>query len=177
MKKSLLTVLAFAMAGMASAATITWGSGVLYTPASAEGGWSTTKAKTSVTASYYLITASEYATLGTKSVDELVTTAKSKTADATITSKSTTSKANWEYTGAAAGATTYVLAVYSTTYDGTEMHIATVKSATVGTGGAAVTVDNIASGIGSWTAPIPEPTTVALLALGLAALGLKRKVA
>ena len=29
----------------------------------------------------------------------------------------------------------------------------------------------------SYTAPIPEPTTVALLALGLAALGLKRKVA
>ena len=49
---------------------------------------------------------------------------------------------------------------------------ATAGSVTFATGNA----NSIVSNANNWH-PIPEPTTVALLALGLAALGLKRKVA
>ncbi len=40
-----------------------------------------------------------------------------------------------------------------------------------------VTAKAAGSDFSSFTAPVPEPTAVALIALGLAALGLKRKVA
>lgn len=88
----------------------------------------------------------------------------------------------------------YVIAVYeATTEFGGKYAIATigyfdydatneiepgygVNSATTGLGSDAQTFNTDNTANGGWAA-VPEPTTVALLALGIAAVGLKRKVA
>lgn len=184
MKKLLVMMFAMAFVGVASAATITWQSGVLYTPEKAEGGNSDTKAKGTVSYAYYLISADDYATVNSMTkADDVFALAEGKTAKDSGTTSGTTSKANYKQTDAVVGQTYYMLALYTTTatFDGKDVEFKMwgTASVTSPSTGVAQTSAEMATG-NSWkgaSTPVPEPTAIALIALGLAAVGLKRKVA
>ena len=195
--KKVLTFLAVAIVAAASqAATVQWTSGTLYTPASEDGGWSTTKARATVKAVYLIVNQETYASYvgsdgkisaanAQKLYDNVGSVAKIRTSGEITSSNG--SAANWSDPTEVAktDGTIYCLALYTTTqtFSGTskDFYIAAAGSAVVNDmGDVSGSYTGLAAGVGSWTAvaqPVPEPTTVALLALGLAAVGLKRKVA
>ena len=188
-----MTLLAVALvAGITQAASIDWNSGTMYLPTSAaDGTWNTAGgtayrvpggSTSPVTAYFFLLTAEEYGNANL--VSDVTTAMKNGTydltvADNTVKPAGTTRAANWKGQGSyLAGDSGYMLAIY--TLDAVdasfnkEWFMVTTGTATIGTGGLNETVANMAANVGTWTA-VPEPTSMALLALGVAALGLRRK--
>ncbi|MBR4612245.1 MAG: PEP-CTERM sorting domain-containing protein [Kiritimatiellae bacterium] len=197
MKKVLIGITFAAMALVSQAATISWTSGTVYLPTS-DSSWSGTKAGSGAVAAYYFVVdAATYngfdaATAVSDRFDVNATTGAVTLKDGVSASYNRTTTgggaANWANQTINEGQTIYALAVYTYTdtaankgyYIANKGYVTMASGATEPTGA----YTNLASGIGAWTAfssstpdPIPEPTTVALLALGLAAVGLKRKVA
>ena len=193
--KKILSFLAVAIVAAASqAATVTWTSGTMYVAKDDTGAFasgSSNRAKGNVTAVYLIVDQTTYNSYAGKSEDiykdwSTLEGKATRKSDAILSGNN--GQANWaDLTEVVkADGTIYALALYTysdATYG--DFYIAGAGSAGVNDLGEVEGANTgLAANAGSWTAvpsstpdPIPEPTTVALLALGLAAVGLKRKVA
>ena len=178
MKKLIIALAAVVMAVAVQAATVSWGSGTIYTPG-AEGAFTTTKAAAS-SVSFYLWTmdAETYAATTLDSIAKLDTstataTAKNNALGGTVNYQNKTSydagdTVNWA-----------VLFKYTDAND-KEWYIANKGSGQVNDLGGALSFSNLASAssgyaaVGGWTA-VPEPTSGLLMLLGMAGLALRRK--
>ena len=197
MKKLMIAFAATVVAVAAQAASVSWAAGTLYTPASSDGGWSTTKAGASVSGSLYLLAVGDADTAGSfawfnaqyaangdmSAVYDYFTTGAGKetAASKTGTSASRTSALTMTTDGEV-GSTYYAAVIYTTSDANGDYYIANIGSVTLESD-AGVSLGNLATAylsgtstasIGGWTA-VPEPTSGLLMLLGMAGLALKRK--
>ncbi len=193
MKKLIIALGAVAVAATLNAAAVSWSTGLIKAPASAEG--------TAIGSTVFgnVVNSSWTATIYFYSDSACSTLVKTDTATVTIgaTTSTRTASTGATYsamTGLGKNAVTYSDLEYSTTYyykimlEGTTAdYTASITSANAGsfTTGANATASATAAGskISGWTtqsydsvvAAVPEPTSGLLLLLGMAGLALKRK--
>lgn len=182
MKKLMIALVAAAIAGLAQAATCTWGSGALKTAATADGGWSSTGVNTAsalVTMSVYLIDSDTYTSLASASQKDLFDSYSTATADLTGQNKNANTGAligaitineSDAYAGVqyAVAIATYTDATYGDMYMATRVQTGFAQATQKGT------ASGIFSGVANWQA-VPEPTSGLLMLLGMAGLALRRK--
>jgi hypothetical protein len=192
MKKMMTLLAAVLVAGITQAAVMNWQSGAIYLPTSAaDGTWNTAGGTayrvpggtaSPVTAYFFLLTAEEYGNaslIGDVTAAMQAGTYNLAAADNSMTPSSMARITNWANQGDyAVGESGYMLAIWTLdAYDGSfnqDWFMVTTAMGTIADNGANAFIQNMASNIGTWTA-VPEPTSMALLALGVAALGLRRK--
>ena len=174
MKKLMIVLGAVAMAMGVQAATVQWGSGVIYTPGT-DGAFTATRV-TANTVTYYLWTFSDADYAALKDVTKL------ETSSALATGKNNAIGGVAMYqdteTFNAGDTVNWAILFTYTDGDGKDWYIANQGTGTVDSLGGQTSFSNIASSVGGWTAAggaIPEPTSGLLMLVGLAGLALKRK--
>ena len=196
MKKIMIALSAIAMAIGVQAATVSWGSGALYTASSATGGWSTTLVSATapqsvVTMSVYLVSDTTYNTLtaaGKTAADLYNWAGEQAAATYSAQNKNPATSAiipaaTVNVVDELSASTTYYSIIVAEYTDATygEMYMAAAKTVTTTAAGAG-SAQNIFGGAGTaatggvrnWTA-VPEPTSGLLLLVGGALLALKRR--
>ena len=179
MKKIIIALAVIGCAVLAQAATVSWKSGTINTPA-ADGSFSTSKAaKGSVNAYIWLVSASDYASATADSIIAM------DTATASISGQNTASLNTATLTDSTtfgANDSIYSLVLFSYNDGTTDYLLANKVTATVDELGSSVNFGNLATaganafGATGWsTTSVPEPTSGLLLLLGMAGLALKRK--
>ena len=191
MKKLMFMLAAVVAAGMAQAATITWGTGTAIkgVKSDSDPSFGTANAAAGTLNIYvWLVDAATYNSTG---VDKIWDTYGSKLGTATVstTGKSGAAGANAKVQGLSFSTTEdtpyygLVLTGLDTDKDGTlDYYIANKATANINSAGTDATVANLAKNLGGtggtaitgWTA-VPEPTSGILLLLGMAGLALRRK--
>jgi|694.fasta_scaffold140684_2 hypothetical protein len=167
--KKLMMMLVFALvAGMSQAAVISWSTGRIYTP----GVGGVFGAAVGSTTGTYLAMVYFYTDSG--GVNGITLTGGNTDNSTTAIGGSVLNSTTVGYNFLAS--TTYYGKVVVTTTDGNWMMTSGLASSTVpGTGDGVLNFTTAGAMPSQWTA-VPEPTSMALLALGAAALGLRRKL-
>lgn len=190
MKKLILALAAVGAAACVQAASVSWGSGKLFTAENVDGGFSSTAIKGAATGYLFTLTESDYNSLladytanGNMSAVWNAYGNSLDTATGTAATASRTSFATITTT-ADVGDTVYGALIY-TYHDATldrDFYIANLATGTVGAE-AGLTLANLGTyfkgdatgtATGGWVAT-PEPTSGLLLLLGVAGLALRRK--
>ena len=178
------------VAGAVHAATVTWASGLLKTPANKEGGYSTTTIASGDVSSYlFLLTADAFNTYSADA-SAIYSDWKAGTITASKSANTGTSSALKTDNVYGANDTVYAAILYvngnTTAYEGVEEFYMAGTSTWTFPGTSSKSFANFASGLGGWTAvatpeppepPIdsPEPTSGLLMLIGAAGLALRRK--
>ena len=171
MKKMMMLVGVLLVAGMAQAAAVSWNTGRLYTP-NADGSFG---GEVNATTDQYLATVYFFvdnAGIAGEQIAGILGNTDNTTPAVTDALNGTTSGYDF------AANTTYWAQVYITSLPASGTYYtmtSTLTSFTIpGTGNGSINFTSVGALPSQWTV-VPEPTSMALLALGVSAIGLRRR--